>query len=206
MSDLRNSRPIAAADIPAADSWSSGNSASLQVLADVLADAADNRRLQLLDLGCGNGQFARYLLDYGVTCDYTGVDISEPLLEAGRRSFARNKNVHFIHDDIEVLDNISGRFDFVIYSHTIEMLASPERSLHAARKFSDRILIRFFEPPIYENTTVELREMHLGKGAAPHLHWKMGKSFYRLMLAELDAKRVEIYRTPTRDQVHLLRL
>jgi SAM-dependent methyltransferase len=206
MSDLRNSRPIAAADFSAADPWSPSNSSSVQVLADILADAAAGRRLQLLDLGCGNGQFARYLFDYGLTCDYTGVDISEPLLEAGRKAFARNDHVHFIHDDIEVLDNVTGSFDFVIYSHTIEMLASPERSLHAARKFADRILIRFFEPPIYESTTVELSEMHLGKGAAPHVHWKMGKSFYRLMLAELDAKRVDIYRTPTRDQVHLLRL
>lgn len=200
MNDLRSAAPNV---VPAR---LSAGSESSRLLVDILAEAGNGRQLKLLELGCGNGQFARTLIERGLNCDYTGVDFSEPLLEAGRRAFARNGTVRFVHGDIEVLDTISGRFDFVIYSHALEMLASPERSLRAARHFAERILIRFFEPPDADATSVELRQMDLGKGAATCTLWRMGKSFYRLMLAEMDVKRVDIYRTSGRDQVHLLHL
>lgn len=203
MNDLRDD---AALNVIAARLPGQTGSDSSRVLADILAEAGDGRRLKLLEPGCGNGQFARTLLDRGLDCDYTGVDFSDALLEANRRAFARHDHIGFVQGDIEVLDSISGRFDFVIYSHALEMLASPERSLRAARRFAERILIRFFEPPDGDTTSVELRQMDLGKGAAPYIHWQMGKSFYRLMLAQMDVKRVDIYRTPGRDQVHLLHL
>lgn len=206
MNDLRTSAAPNLVPAPMVPARSNGQASadSSRVLVDILAEAGDGRRLRLLELGCGNGQFARTLFERGLDCDYTGVDFSQPLLEAGRRTFARDDRVRFLHGDIEVLDNVSGRFDFVIYSHALEMLASPERSLRAARRFAERVLIRFFEPPDFETTSVELRQMDLGAGAVPYLHWKMGRSFYRLMLAELDAKRVDIYRTPGRDQVHVV--
>jgi len=206
MSKLRDSWNAFSPDISAAYLKTFGHPSldSKLVLADVLAEAAGGRRIEVMELGCGNGQLAEYLFGHGLNCTYTGVDFSEPLLEAGRKVFAGNERVRFISGDIEVLDNISGRFDFVIYSHVIEMLASPERSLRAARRFTDRILIRFFEPPDFDNTTVELQEMNLGKGPVPYVRWKMGRNFYRLILAELGATRVDVYRTPTKDQVHVL--
>lgn len=206
MSKLRDSWNAFSPDISAAYLKTFGHPSldSKRVLLDVLAESAGGRSLSLMELGCGNGQLAEYFYEQGLNCDYTGVDFSEPLLEAGRRAFQGNDRVHFINGDVEALDNVSGRFDFVIYSHVIEMLASPERSLRVARRFTDRIVIRFFEPPEFDSTTVELREMDLGKGAVPYVRWKMGRSFYRLILAELGASRVDVYRTPTRDQVHVL--
>jgi len=176
---------------------------SKQVLFDILK-ASSARPLRLLELGCGNGQLAEFFLESGLDCEYTGVDFSEPLLEAGRQVFAGNPRMRFIHGDVHLLDNLQGRFDFTIYSHVIEILSSPEQSLRAARRLSDRIVIRFFEPPDFDSTTVELREMDLGKGPVPYVRWKMGRSFYRLILAELGATRVDVYRTPTKDQVHVL--
>lgn len=37
---------------------------------------------RVLDVGCGNGRFARFLMERVGPIDYTGVDFSEPLLEA----------------------------------------------------------------------------------------------------------------------------
>lgn len=177
---------------------------SKQVLLEVLQEAAGGRRLKLLELGCGNGQLAEYFLEQGLDCDYTGVDFSEPLLEAGRKVFAGSDRVRFVNGDVQLLDNIEGRFDFAIYSHVIEMLSSPEHSLRAARRVADRIAIRFFEPPDFDATTVEMPEMDLGKGPVPYLRWKMGRSYYRLILAELGVTRLDLYRTPAKDQVHIL--
>lgn len=37
--------------------------------------------VRVLDVGCGNGRFALFLLDQGVPFDYTGVDFSQPLID-----------------------------------------------------------------------------------------------------------------------------
>jgi len=42
-------------------------------------------RLRVLDVGCGNARFARFLLEQGIECEYTGLDSSPALLELARR-------------------------------------------------------------------------------------------------------------------------
>ncbi len=42
------------------------------------------RPLRLLDVGCGNGRFARILNDQAIACDYLGVDGSAALLDHAR--------------------------------------------------------------------------------------------------------------------------
>ena len=84
------------------------------------------------------------------------------------------------------------------------MLESPELSLREAKKVTNRILIRFFEPPEFEVDTVELREMDLGFGNVPYLRRKMSSSYYNLILANINCRRVDVYRDATKDQVHLL--
>lgn len=53
------------------------------------SDAARHGRLSILDLGCGNGRFARFLARrLSARCDYLGVDASLPLLAEARRALA----------------------------------------------------------------------------------------------------------------------
>jgi len=180
---------------------------SKALLVDVLRDLSGGRSLKLIELGCGNGQLAEYFRAQALDFSYLGVDFSEPLLNAGRQMFAGDPAISFIHDDVQSLGLINGRFDIAIYSHVIEMLSSPEASLQSSRRLADKIVIRFFEPPEADLTTVELRDLNTGKpesGFVPYLRWTMGRDFYRLILAKLGAKRVDIYRTQTKDQVHVL--
>ena len=50
--------------------------------------AAGKERLSVLDVGCGNGRFARLLEKAGVVASYTGVDGNETLLRLARESAA----------------------------------------------------------------------------------------------------------------------
>lgn len=178
------------------------------ILADILEGLSHQRgELMLLELGCGNGQLAEYFVERKLNFDYTGVDFSRPLLSVARTAFAGNSRIRFIEDDVHSLGGLQGPFDYAIYSHVIEMLSSPERSLMAARRIARGIIIRFFEPPDADATTVNLLDMEMGdSGAAPHpyIRWTMGRDLYRLILARLGATRVDVYRSGDKDQVHVL--
>lgn len=178
---------------------------SKRLLADILIQEAKGQTLKIIELGCGNGQLAEYFLSRKMDFTYMGVDFSAPLLEAANFTFAGNPDIRFLKDDVEQLGNVSETFDVAIFSHVIEMLASPETALTAARKVSKIIAIRFFEPPDHLHSRVELRSLDTGdSGIHPYLRWSMGRDYYRLILANLGVTSVDIYRSRDRDQIHLL--
>jgi SAM-dependent methyltransferase len=179
---------------------------SRRILGELLARYARFRRISVLDLGCGNGGLYEYFKERKLRCTYTGVDFSEPLLEAARAAHAGDVDARFVRDDVEALTTVEPGFDFAIYSHVIEMLDSPEASLLRARELARRIAIRFFEPPEFDVDTVELLEMEVGDGRmVPYLRRKMSRDYYRLILSKLGCTRVDVYRDPTsKDQVHVL--
>jgi SAM-dependent methyltransferase len=179
---------------------------SKRLLLEVLQEHGGGRRLSLLDLGCGNAHLCAYLRAEGLTCAYTGVDVSEPLLEAARSTFAGEPDTTFVAADVNTLDGVTGRYDVAVYSHVLEILASPEASLLAARGLADSIAIRFFEPPERETDLVEIRELDTGDGGAvPYIRRTMGRDYYRMMLAKLGCTRVDVYQDETaKDQIHVL--
>ena len=157
---------------------------------------------KILDLGCGNAQLYEFFKLNNIKCKYTGVDFSKPLLEAAKKN---NNEANFLFCDINQLsENLSGDFDLVIYSHVLEMLESPEKSLSEAKKFSEIILIKFFEPPNSVFDIVELREMDLGLGKVPYLRRKISSKYYQFILANIGCKKVEIYSDKSNDEVHIL--
>jgi SAM-dependent methyltransferase len=179
---------------------------SKKILTDILKDIAQHGSLSVIDLGCGNAQLYDYFKECGLNCNYTGVDSSVSLLEAAIASHEGDSNARFIQVDVDSLDGIGGKYDIAVYSHVIEMLASPEASLLQARKIAGKIIIRFFEPPEFEADKVELREMEVGEGRkVPYIRRKMSKDFYRLILTKMGCVSVDIYRDKLfKDQVHVL--
>jgi len=160
------------------------------------------KRPRVIDLGCGNGQLGEYFVQKDFDCNYTGVDFSDVLLEAG---FHALPHAHFVKDDVGTLASVTGSFDIALYSHVIEILASPEESLAAAKRISDKVVIRFFEPPDFEIDSVELKWMEVGsEKPVPYLRRKMSRDYYRLILSRLGCKSVDVYRDTTKDQVHVL--
>ncbi len=79
------------------------------------------KRPRVIDLGCGNGQLAEYFVEEGFDCDYTGVDFSDVLLEAGCRALPHAK---FVKDDVNSMTVVKGNFDVALYSHVVELLSA----------------------------------------------------------------------------------
>lgn len=66
----------------------------------------------LLDLGCGNGEFYKFLNFVGFRGSYMGYDINEMLLAQARKRF-RNINVQ----NVDIIgEELSQRFDYVVLS------------------------------------------------------------------------------------------
>lgn len=160
------------------------------------------KRPKLIELGCGNGQLCEYFDEKGYVCDYTGVDFSDILLEAGRKTLP---HARFIKDDVNMLVRVSGKFDVALYSHVVELLVSPEASLVSTRKLADLIVIRFFEPPVFDIDAVELRWLDVGsEQQVPYIRRKMSRDHYSLILARLGCKRVDVFHDSSKDQIHVL--
>ena len=178
---------------------------SKTLLLAILRQRFAEHRPRILDLGCGNGQLYEYFLKQGFLCDYTGVDFSLPLLAAARSAHAGDPNARFVEDDVETLEAIGGHFDVAIYSHVLEVIASPERSLHRAKSLAPLVVIRFFEPPDFDLDCTELKEMDLGGGMVPYLRRKMSRRYYQMMLDGLGEHTLVRHRCPAdKDQVHVL--
>ena len=175
---------------------------SNQIIRDLIPKVVNCKNPSILDLGCGNGVLFEYLKNKNYECNYTGVDFSEPLIKVAREICPEAR---FICCDVnELSTNLSDNFDLILYSHVIEMLESPELSLIEARKLSNLIMIKFFEPPSNQPDKVELCEMDFGKGAVPYLRRTMSFDSYRLILSKIGCKKVDIYKDISKDQVHIL--
>jgi SAM-dependent methyltransferase len=187
-------------------SYGAPSEGSKRLLVEVLSRLARRDDLSIVDLGCGNGQLLETLRGSGARWSYTGVDFSEPLLDAARELFADDPAASFVHADVNTLEGLDGHWDVALYSHVLEILGSPERSLLRAAELADKVAIRFFEPPEFDADLVELREMEIGDGTtAPYLRRMMSRDYYRMILAKAGCRRVDVYRDETsKDQVHLL--
>lgn len=185
----------------------SASTGSRELLADVIRKLRGREDLTVLDLGCGNAQLYEYLKHTGLGCSYTGVDVSEPLLDAAREIHGGDPSASFVQADLMSLDGVDGHWDVAVFSHVIEILSGPEDALRSARDRADAIAIRFFEPPEFDSDVVELRHMEVGEGrTVPYLRRKMSRDHYRLILSRLGCRTVDVYRDDmSKDQVHLLR-
>ncbi len=194
------------------DSWSAFSKESAETYLTGRGSSADSKRilteilkkeprpLSILDIGCGNAQLYGYFKEHDLACTYSGVDFSDPLLEAGQRAYPE---ITLLSDDVHTLAQVTGHYDVALYSHVIEMLESPEESLFHAKRLADKILIRFFEPPHFEFDRIEIKTMDEGRGPVPYLRRKMGKSYYEEILKRLGMT-AKVYTSNAKDEIHVL--
>ena len=71
----------------------------------------------ILDVGCGNGRFGRFVESLGVQMDYTGLDFSRPLLEVAGRETGR-----FMERDLSQPGCLAGldRYSLIVALSTIQ--------------------------------------------------------------------------------------
>jgi 2-polyprenyl-3-methyl-5-hydroxy-6-metoxy-1,4-benzoquinol methylase len=74
----------------------------------------DNKSINLLDVGCGNGTFLRYILSKKSTLKLTGIDLADN----------RDDKIHFIKGDF-LKEELNEKFDVICSLVTIEHINSP---------------------------------------------------------------------------------
>ncbi len=88
--------------------------------------------LRVLDLGCGDGEFGRDLLNAGAA-RYRGIDGSERMIEAARGVLAGTEG-EAVLGDIEDLAEPAGSFDLVLSRMALHHVADLGRVLSASRR------------------------------------------------------------------------
>lgn len=206
MSNLRDSWNAFSPDVASRylKTYGHPSASSKALLVDVLRQYTNkNPRPSVIDLGCGNAQLGEYFVEQRLDCEYTGVDFSDVLLEAGRLALP---SANFIKDDVNELSTVTGHYDVALYSHVVELLSAPEDSLAAAKRLASLVIIRFYEPPEFDRDSIELRWLDVGsEKQVPYLRRKMSRDYYRLILSRLGCQSVDIFRDTTKDQIHVLK-
>jgi len=183
--------------------FGNGSENSIKIVSEIIKKS--ETKLSIIEFGCGNGQFIKKLIKLDVEAHFTGIDFSDVLLDAAIEALP---NCNFINDDVIKLNKVSTNFNIGIYSHVIETLESPIESLINASKICNIIIIRFFEPPNFDFDTVEIKEMTVddeNQIKVPYLRRKISKSYYNLILNEINCEKVEKYLDEySKDEVHVL--
>jgi SAM-dependent methyltransferase len=97
----------------------------------LLAWIPDTGGLSLLDVGCGNGRFGRFLAGHRALARYVGVDASAPLLAIARADAPAAAHVDWIEADFVVAppDRVlpAGRFDLAVLFGVLHGVPGRER-------------------------------------------------------------------------------
>lgn len=88
-----------------------------------------NKNLKVIEVGCGNGRDAKYILKY--TKDYTGIDISKEMIKLSKRYLPK---ADFIIGDIEKVKIPSG----------LDIVFAFASFLHLDKKSFEKILSKIY--------------------------------------------------------------
>lgn len=101
-----------------------------ELTAGRMCDGKPERALRVLDVGCGTGALAGYVLDSLPACKLTGVDISPEMLRQARVRLGDAAT--FMPGDAEKLPFGDGAFDVVIMNDVFHHCPDPRRAAFEA--------------------------------------------------------------------------
>lgn len=87
----------------------------------------DVRGLKVIEIGCGRGGFAKYLVEQGA--DLVAADFSEKAIEITRRRLAGRPNCEILVADVENIPFPPETFDLVVSLETLEHVPDPDKAL-----------------------------------------------------------------------------
>jgi SAM-dependent methyltransferase len=93
-------------------------------------------RAAILDVGCGNGRFGRFLRECGLAIDYAGVDFSQLLLDEAATMPGR-----FLCRDLSLPDCLAGLedFDFIVSLSAIQHIPGQNNRMRLLREMSEHL-------------------------------------------------------------------
>lgn len=70
-----------------------------------------NKRFTLCDFGCGYGYFSAYLREKGYHCSYTGIDVSETMIDLANETYGEQQDTVFLHSS-----GLTQMYDYIVAS------------------------------------------------------------------------------------------
>lgn len=147
--------------------------------------------VQVVDIGCGTGEFALRFAEYFPASDITGIDIFESHIEFARRRCREfGERVRFEQGDAFELRFPDDSFDFAVCRHMLQAVPYPERivdqmirvtrpggRLHLIAEDYGMIHLH----PTQLDTDVFWREMTAVFGPSTHTDLRIGRRAYTLL-------------------------
>ncbi|MGK7922474.1 MAG: class I SAM-dependent methyltransferase [Trichodesmium sp.] len=89
---------------------------------------------KILDVACGTGEFARFLLNKNPTQNIIGVDISENMLDVARKKYQAYPNINFQQASVHSLPFDSHSFNVVVCANSFHFFDKPEVALREMKR------------------------------------------------------------------------
>ncbi|MBU4376715.1 MAG: methyltransferase domain-containing protein [Candidatus Omnitrophica bacterium] len=102
----------------------------------------DSRHINILDVGCGTGEFAMKLKSYKKDASVYGLDISSDMIRAAKAKF--NGEIDFRVADVEHMPYEDNQFDYLTCSHSFHHYPHKKkavREMHRILKNKGKIMI-----------------------------------------------------------------
>lgn len=80
------------------------------------------KSITLLDVGCGFGDLCPYLKDAGLEVDYTGIDVSPDMVQAGQ---FKHQGIDLLNGELFDFDWTEASFDWVVCSGAMNEVVDP---------------------------------------------------------------------------------
>jgi ubiquinone/menaquinone biosynthesis C-methylase UbiE len=112
----------------------------------------------VLDVGCGTGDFVRYLEEHRPDCEISACDFSTAAIQ---HAASKSPNISFaVVDILNLSEYYSNKFDFVICFETIEHITEPQKLIDEMTSITKQNGIMIITTP-YDNNV---------DGAGEHIH------------------------------------
>ncbi|MEM3827851.1 MAG: class I SAM-dependent methyltransferase [Conexivisphaerales archaeon] len=111
-----------------------------KVLKSILKLSAKGKKATILDLGCGNGLYIKYLMALKFNCYYIGCDKDLKALKEA----PKGENVHYVRCDIQNIPFKTEIADVALCSEVLEHLANPYKASEQIIKTTRHAIILTF--------------------------------------------------------------
>ncbi|MBQ7790174.1 MAG: class I SAM-dependent methyltransferase [Bacilli bacterium] len=108
-----------------------------EVLKIVVPLLKENKKLRILDIGCGTGQLVYEISKREENVNYLGIDVAENMISEAKKNNLKNKNIKFKTIGIEKF-NTKDKFDIIICTHAFPYFPNKEEILNKMYKMCNK--------------------------------------------------------------------
>lgn len=133
---------------------------------DILTSDIDLNHMKIVDIGCGFGDLANYLISKGIIFqEYIGVEVSKKMLEIAKKNTVTQLNTKYFNADV-FKDPMNITVDFALMSGLLNLRQSTNSSTEILRSFLLKI-----RPIVTEGLVFNLLTDEVDFEQPHHIHY-----------------------------------